>query len=208
MNEIVNLSRFFILPNNIRNKMRYVLGGNLGVTLPGSSASLEFTVNGLYDVDPRVASTAIPGFTELMALYQNYRVDSCKVNVTLMNKEAFPIVASNAFTGITHYSTNGYTPAVYGNKFSRQVAAMSAIGGQDRCKQVNQVNMADLFGSTAYWGDLQSFLGTNSTNPGTRLSWNIGVAGANGESFTTKGVDFYLEFEFISEFSNLIMFSS
>jgi len=204
--QVADLSRFFILPNNLRNKMRYVVGANL-TKLLSSNASLGFVVNGLYDVDQRIASTAVPGFVELMSLYQNYRVDSCKVTCLVMNKEAFPVIVCSCFTGISHYATNNFTSNFYGNKFSKNTQAVSGVGGMDRCKIVNSVNMADLFGSTAYWGDLQSFIGTGATNPGTALDWQIGVAGASGEILTTAGVDVWIEFEFICEFSNLGVFN-
>jgi hypothetical protein len=167
-------------------------------------------VNGLYDVDPRFASTAIPGFTELMQIFQNYRVDSVKVTATLSNKESYPMIVCSCFTGTNTYATNSFLRRYYGNKFSKQIKALSGVGGLDRCTIVNQVNMADLIGTSAYWGDLQGFLGTPATNPGTLLTWNIGVGGMNGENFgvATPGVDVYLEFEFIVEWSNIKIFSS
>jgi len=200
--ESVNLSRFWILPNNIRNKMRFVQQTTIN-NAGAAFASLTYIANGLFDVDPRLASTAIPGFTELMALYQNYRVDSVKMKAIIMNNEAFPVTISDAFTGIIVPATNAYRPNVYGNKFSRQTA-ISAKGGVDRVELNNQVNMAALFGSSAYWGDVPQFLGTNASNPATPLAVCIGI---DSPSPLVNGVLMQLEMEFISEFSNLGVFT-
>jgi len=200
--ESVNLSRFWILPNNIRVKMRFIqqtLINNAGAAF----ASLTYIANGLYDVDPRLASTAIPGFTELMTLYQNYRVDSTKIRAVLLNNETFAITISDAFTGIVVPAINSYRPNVYGNKFSRQTA-ISGKGGIDRVELLNQVNMSALFGSTAYWGDVTQFLGTPATNPSTPLGWAVGIDSAVA---LVNGVTMQLEMEFICEFSNLGIFT-
>jgi len=167
-------------------------------------ASQSLIVNGLYDVDPAFLTTAVPGFTELMALYRNYRVDSTKITLSVTNKEAFPIHISEAFTSNQIYAANAYRPNLYGNKFSRQYQ-LSEASGMDRVKIVNQANMAALFGSSAYWGDVNNFLGTSATNPGTLLGWAIGI---DSPTPLVNGVSIFGELEFICEFSNLRLFIS
>jgi hypothetical protein len=201
--ESVNLSRFWILPNNIRNKMRYITRSTL-LNLVGNSASRQFSANGLYDIDPLLASTAMPGFTELMNIYQNYRVVSCRVKGFFSNNEARPMTLNVTFTGINSYVTNNFIASQYGNKFSKQYQ-IGAKGGEDTCAFENQVNNAALFGSTAYWGDVTQFLGTGATNPTTPLNVNLACA-AFDAAFVNLGVSFNLEMEYVVEFSNMAIF--
>jgi len=93
---IVRLPKVTILPSNIQTKCKFVqlnVINNAGA----AKASNTFYVNGLYDVDPLLASTAIPGFSEMMDLYQNYRVIGGEVKARVTNNEAFPVGVACGF---------------------------------------------------------------------------------------------------------------
>jgi hypothetical protein len=190
------------MPTKIRTKLRYIdqtIINNAG--LP--SASLRYIANGLYDVDPRLASAAIPGFAELMAIYQNYRVDSCRTVCQLVSKESFELAACTAFNATTIFSTDTFTPLYYGNKFSKQ--KLLPRNGQMTSTIVNQVNMSELWGDVSYYGSADNFMGTPATNPSQNLNFNIGISAPTGGSLS-NGATLYMTMEFVVEFSNVKFF--
>jgi len=56
-------------------------------------ANLRYSPTSCYDVDPTLASTAMPFFTEMMALYRYYRTARSKIAVHFASTEIFPITA-------------------------------------------------------------------------------------------------------------------
>jgi len=57
-----------------------------------NSASVRFEPTYAYDVDPTVASTAMPGFTEYSGLFRKYRVNGFKAVVSYSNVETTPVL--------------------------------------------------------------------------------------------------------------------
>lgn len=53
------------------------------------AANVRFEPTYAYDVDPTVASTAMPGFTEYGAIYLQYRVRAARIKCMFSNTEAF-----------------------------------------------------------------------------------------------------------------------
>jgi hypothetical protein len=199
---VVNLAQSWVMPTKIRTKLRFIdqtAINNVGL----ASASLRYIANGLYDVDPRVASVAIPGFTELMSLYQNYRVENCKTICQFISNETISMNACVTYNATTIFSTNSFIPQYYGNKFSKQKLLPRA--GQITTTIVNQVNMSELWGDVSYYGSADNFMGTTATNPSQSLNLNIGITAQPGAVLTT-GAMLYLTMEFIVEFSNVKLF--
>jgi hypothetical protein len=187
----VNLSRFNAQPPSIFVKLRYNIQQHLlNGALP--SASYGYNCNGLYDVDPALASTAIPGFTEWMSLYRAYQVTTARACVT---------VTSNCvegqevdFTWISQtIAANLYTPANYGNQYST-TKCISAVGGLDRVSYNKTVNMAQINGTSAYWGTVSNFQGTQFTNPATVYQFQVGISGLSGAVPADAYLTGYLEF--------------
>jgi len=161
-------------------------------------------MNGLFDVDPRVGSTAIPGFTELMALYQNYRVDNCQITADVVNNETFAVEVAHGASANVPFTTNNFSSAFFGNKRFKKLI-LSAAGGMDRGRCQDAFSMPEQMGTSAYWGDLANFVGTSASNPGTALFWNIGL---EAPVVFVNGVELFLEMEFIVEWSNIRMFQN
>jgi len=193
----VSLVKYLICPPTMRVKLKYIVNSimNRAGTAKGSRT---WSCNGLYDVDPLLGSTAIAGFTEWSSLYATNRVISCHVKGHIANLEAFPVLVSEAYVPAT-VAANAFAPVNYGNKFVKN-HLLSAAGGLDRVTLNNKVNMAALFGSTVYWGDLTQFCGTVSTNPQTLLSYVLGFS-SNSPLFV-NGLSLFFEMEFEAEFFN------
>lgn len=172
--DVINLSRFLLLPPSLIVKMRYNLHQQLNQ--PGFPyASYSWTCNGLYDVDPALASTAIPGFTEFMALYRVYQVISTKADVWVTNEGNNSCQVEFAWHN-QFVAQNSYDSNKYGNAYSTQ-RTISAKGGQDRTHYVKTVDQCELSGTLAYWGSIANYQGTNSTNPNSVHNFVVSVRG-------------------------------
>ena len=53
---------------------------------------IRYFSNGMFDANPLILTSPIPGFTELASLYEQYRVHSIKVSLRFCNQETFPSV--------------------------------------------------------------------------------------------------------------------
>lgn len=158
-----------------------------------SSCSASFNVNGLYDVDPLVGSTAIPGFVEWMSIYQTYQVISCRAHLKMINISTVSPIQTSCTWLQGSQAANTYFPTEYGNAWSTEGGA-SILGGMDTWSYDRKVFMAELNGTDAYWGTVDLFQGTSATNPLTVMQLVIGASSPTG-SVVRPTVAGYLEFE-------------
>lgn len=194
---MTDASRFTIGAPKYLTKLRYTLAGvynNGGAT----SGSKSFNCNGLYDVDPAVASTAVVGFSELSAIWGTNRVIACRAKGWISNLEAQALAVCIGWTPDVQ-AINTFLPSEYGNRYCKKYV-MSAKGGMDRMAFNQFMNMEKLFGDESYTGDLANFRGTSASNPSSLFSLNIGF-----EPFTAvlaAGIAVFGELEFDVEFTN------
>jgi len=141
--------------------------------------SFRYRMNSAYDPDPALGSGALSGFNEYAALFYNYRVLGFTINVSIMNKESFPIVITYTPTvadqGLN--STNCYEFSEM-TQYSGQ-RQCSGSGGQDRARFFKRVNLARFEGTPSWWTD-SSYQSPVTGNPSAIRYFNIGiVAGSN-----------------------------
>jgi len=77
-------------PRRLRASLRYSLTGitnNAGFVY----TSRRYIPTYVYDVDPSLGSTAVPGLAEYGGIFRLYRVRGSQVKVTFSNKEVFPV---------------------------------------------------------------------------------------------------------------------
>lgn len=137
--------------------------------------NIQFRANGLYDVDPALASAEVPGFVEMMALYSKYRVIGYSYEIQLSNAQDFPVTVTvlntnDTFTG--GGGLNGYA----GNQFTQQTILASKSGG--RCTHTfrGSHSIRQIVGS----GDVEfddEYVGTVASNPTRLVRLAIGVYG-------------------------------
>jgi hypothetical protein len=77
-----------VMPEEFDTTLKYIVL-DLVTNVGGTAASIRFRTEA-YDVDPALASTAMPGFTEFAAFYQRYRTLSMGYKFSAANQEAFP----------------------------------------------------------------------------------------------------------------------
>lgn len=117
-----------IMPQEYVTTLRYSVFGALGA-VAGVTSRLAFK-DDCYDVDPLLASTAMPGFTELAAFYARYRPLRMTADVDFTNMEAFPQTAMLLLS-----NSSGVTLSIndLGNPFCVHKQVGHA-GGQDTCR--------------------------------------------------------------------------
>lgn len=188
----VSLVRFLIQPPSLYVKLRYNILKR--VNSPGVDyASYSWNVNGLYDVDPALASTAIPGFVEWMSLYRTYQVSSVRAKLSVINMVDEPVQVDITWLD-SPVAVNTYTPAQYGNRFSVQ-RSLAPKGGLDKVQYEKVVDLEQLNGSLTYWGTVSQFQGSASTNPLTPYQIIVGVNSIVGGVDVDCYVTGFLEFD-------------
>lgn len=102
-----------------------VINTNVG----GVQASVQYRSEA-YDVDPSVGSTAMPGFTELAAIYQRYRTLRMSYKFTCCNQEAYSVAVVHGFSAKAIAS--GSLNLQYGGNPLMHVGMLGASTGQGR----------------------------------------------------------------------------
>jgi len=195
----VNLSGSFIQPPALRVKLRFYLDfqvSNAGL----QTASKSYYCNGIYDVDPAIGSNTVPGFPQYSALYNSWRVDEAHIDFTATNGDAFASQVCVAWLpNATYASTNSFLANRYANRFTTH-RILSQAGGQDRCRIVQKMKMADLYGDpSSYYGSTTNFVGTGATNPQTLFTVIFGVTPGHAVPFV-NGVILNGYIDFIATF--------
>lgn len=85
-----------ITPPSLVTKLKYIVNRQLS-NVGFNTASIQLNANGVYDVDPSLASTAVPGFNEFATLYNKYRVKKVRSTCTFVNREAVPVLVNLGF---------------------------------------------------------------------------------------------------------------
>jgi hypothetical protein len=198
--ETVNISNWVIQPPRMLVKLRYQ-HASIQASAGAAGLSKTWNANGVYDVDPAIASLTIAGFPEWAGLYGANRVIRCKVKGSIANMENFPVYAGLGFIPGS-VAANNFRYTSYGNLHCKNLGIMAAKGGQDRREFEASVNIEDLWSFPGSAGDL-TFYGTSASNPTSLASFCLGVEAPNN-LFTTAGCYYDIMIEFIVEFSQPI----
>lgn len=167
-----------------------------------SHANVRFSPTYTYDVDPILGSTAVPGFSELTAIYRWYRVRRVRYKVSIVNTETFPIVAC---TCPVNFDPAANTPNFQNYNSSRRAKTkvLSIAGGMDRAVLSGQFSIAD-FGGAAEILLPDVYGGTGSASPANLIWLFVGintVAGGALVGGATFDIDLDIELDFF-ELSN------
>jgi len=115
-----------MIPREVDTLLEFTYSSILNAAA-ATSKGVRFQVNCAYDVDPVLGSTATPGFVEWSAFYQQYRVVGYRYVFTVVNKEAFPVLAvvvnTNVDPGVGGYAT------YMGNPNTQKCLLSSNTGG-------------------------------------------------------------------------------
>jgi hypothetical protein len=149
-------------------------------------ANVRYNPAYVYDMDPTIGGTSVPGFTEWAGLYRFARLRSSRINVSFVNKEAFPVtmvICPNNFDP-------GANTSAYANYSSSRFASLQSTGpltGNSACTMSG-------FQSTAHFAgvrpnhllDSYCFPTAGGTPPNNAWFWYVGAQGST--LFTAAGV--------------------
>jgi len=206
----VSLHRDAIMPFSIMREISYV-DSTVARNNPGNSYLVTgIRINDPYDPDPAILSGSISGFKELMQFYNNYRVVSNTVDVTIANQESFPLIWGLVFSQtniLSLISTSAAALNVLENGYSTGARTISGKGGLDRDTQVCKIPLKDLVGNAQlYSGDTQ-YTGTVTSSPAISLWCFLIVVSGSGAALT-NGFVFNSKYTYNTKFFNRILLNA
>jgi hypothetical protein len=167
------------MPERYRTTLNYdkiLVLNNLG----NAYANVRFIPAGVYDVDPVLGSTAVPGFTELMTLYRAYRTLKSSIFVSYANQDVFPTIA---YLLPMNYDP-GQNSAIPGTLIAQRVTKTYPLGpitGNSAHRITHSFTTAAISGTTSQ-NILDTYVGTATTNPTNLWYWVVGVYSAGAMS--------------------------
>jgi hypothetical protein len=142
-----------------------------------------------------------PWYDRWALMYGYYRVIRYSYKITVINNEAFPIVAY--IINSNNDPTDSIAQQIASNPLC-QTFLLSAKGGQDRMTFRKTVKIAEVVGTnTVKYDDMYSALIT--ANP-TDVTWlGIGAASVAGGSFIPNGASFNIELKQFTVFYDRLL---
>lgn len=152
-------------PDATRTRLRYILP--LQQVLGGGTTNCLRMTSNAYDVDSALASTAMPYFAELAAVYSRFRTLAMSYCYRVSNSETFPQGMIYGFmTNSVSATALGQNYA--GNKYMRESILSPVNGATSSRTLIGTVTIEKLFGTTqALFDDLFTGSTTASTLPTT-----------------------------------------
>jgi len=178
--------------------MKYIpLGGlnNVGLL----AASRQFIANGLYDVDPALGSTAVPGFVEWMSIYQRYRVKKVKAVVDFINLDTSPVVVNLGFDQ-QFFAANGKTIGFLAGP--HQVTRLIAALGGNPVRLSMKRDLQQLLGDVSLLSE-DNYAGLVGANPVLPLYVSVAISADGTGVALINGVFMRMTIEFETEFYQL-----
>lgn len=185
-----------LMPPRFQTTLRYEAEGNqLNAGVNYSNTRLQPTTP--YDVDPTLGSTAMPGFTELAALYRRYRVNRWVHKVMFANNESFPVVVYLCPNNVDP----GSNTASFQNFLSSRSSTkkmLSAKGGQDRGIVVSRFSQSSFAGVPKSRSDDNTAGNTSGSSAPNNNIWSVvGIHSVNVQVsgvFVSNQIDIEVEF--------------
>jgi hypothetical protein len=170
----------------------------------GSAATVSrrFNPNAVYDVDPTLGSTSVPGFAELAQLYNFYRVVHTSYRVEIANTDALPIVGyvylSNSDPG---------TSLPYANALANPLGVWKTLsaggGGKDTLTLKDSQTVATILGSNEVEVGEQ-YRALVTAVPADLLWLTVGVHSISGTALTANAVNVVVAIKMVTRFFDRI----
>lgn len=158
-------------------------------TQNGQSQTNWYYRTSAYDVNPLIGTTAMPGYLELSALYNQYRVHKISVYVQACNMHTSPIVFSvwPSFETNSHNALTNTQIIEFGGAYRGFRLVVSPEGGVDKIRVRRSYRLSDLVGNDS-WKDDSNYTATVTSNPTTMWNVNFGIAATVGTLTTGGGI--------------------
>jgi hypothetical protein len=167
-----------VLPDRFVTRLRYWKQGSNTLAI-ASVASARFRPTGAFDIDPVLASTAMPGFAELSTLYNQYRVTYSKAclevtNPSLLTPFEAVLAPQNIDPGPS--PSAGYIASLRLQPYAAAQSVNTSGGPMTRLH--NAMSTEKIFGSEQVYYD-DAYASTVSAVPVNNWFWVIGFTTAN-----------------------------
>lgn len=169
-----------LTPAIMRQVLRYPVSKILAASVPTSS--VRFTPNGVYDIDPTLGSTAVPGFIEWASLYGFYRVVQVGYKVQAVSLESskpckFYAVMLNSDPGTT------LSGIIIGNSLCKETV-LGINSGMGRATLSGRAKVSQILGSkTSFTAD--SYRAVTTANPADLIWIGFGATTLDGGNFAS-----------------------
>lgn len=207
-----NITRQRGSPNSMRQfvKLTYFNKDNTaigGASPAGTGYKFDlYNLNSAYDVNNSLGTSAMPGFKNWAAMYQNYRVHSCKITCKVTNPSSLPVFVG-MWVSDTYQPPSGWVELMeYSSQAGSVQMAMTASGGsKDQVVFKKYISMRKWATTQAFNDD--NFAALISANPANRIFGQIYVASM--DSGTTPAIVYQqLKITQYVEFFNRILLST
>jgi hypothetical protein len=190
-----------IMPDQLQTNLTYIDVTTSSIGTGGTVyGSVRYRPTAVYDVNPIIGGTTIPGFTELAAFYSFYRVIASSIQARLVNQDSTtavlcvlvplnqdPTISPSAAT-IQSWQMNPYA----------QQHLISSKGGMDQCTLKHEIATQKMAGTRGIYFD-DSYASQVTTTPANNWFWALGVLSEGGVNFT-NGVTFQVKMNITVQF--------
>lgn len=157
-----------VMPPEYDTVLRYTVQ-DVVTNAGGVRASIRFGTNA-YDVDPTLASTAMPGFAEFAQFYARFRTLAIKYKFSAANQEAFNITVIHGFSNSAIAS--GSVNIEYAGNPLMKTAILGPLTGQNRGTFTQKATVAKITGTQQpLFDDLYTGSTTSSTMVASATKW-------------------------------------
>jgi hypothetical protein len=175
----VTLQKGLIVSDRQMIQLKYVDTNTMELGIAGGSAISQvntYNLNGLFDVNTSLASTAVPGFKEWGAFYRHYRVKGVKITCDVLSETPGAaigiIMHAQPANAIVPLFTNWLAIREFeSNSNTRQTTISSYDGGAAKSYLEMYVDLSALHGNklsyetdSVFVGDFPS-IGLSGSNP-------------------------------------------
>jgi hypothetical protein len=192
------------MPPHIIRKLNFIDGNPLRFNALSNYVYWRYRANSVFDPDPLILTGGISGFTELAALYREYRVTHLEFEWNISNRESFPVMIGLAFTTLDVVGTITSGAAAFNlleNGYSTRGKILSAAGGQDRFTFKGKVSIADLFGNPEQYAGDNSYAANVTGDPARLLFANCVAVSTTGANMAL-GVSISMTLRYTTQFFN------
>lgn len=148
------------------------------------TASHQFLVNGVFDIDASLGSTSAVGFNEYAALYSRYRALSVEITATFVNTDGVPTFCCICL-GNTSFSTNGFNQSYWGDDYSRW-KPLGQNTGSDATTLRLAASIPQIVGDPGCKNDMD-YASLTSANPVKLVYCNIAIDSGSNSFTMTNG---------------------
>lgn len=173
-------------PNSKVYKLVYVDTDSPSVNFTGQAYNklAQYKINSAYDVNNAIASTTIPGFTEISAMYNRYRVLACQIKSRIVVPNgAVPVQAGVIMTGLKTIAPASWADIQHWFRANRHCRTKVATQYQ-QCVLNLYRRLGTVYGDKAGYRFDNNMQAQISGNPGGVMNAYIYISSLDGGSIT------------------------